>query len=117
LKCLLCVYFQFYVDAIAPGKVYAYGPGLSHGVAGHPCEFTIVTKDAGAGGLSLAVEGPSKSEINCVDNKDGTCSVTYLPTTPGEYTIVIKFDDQLISGSPFTAKITSTCKHADSNIM
>ena len=68
--------------------------GLSHGVAGHPSEFTIVTRDAGAGGLSLASEGPSKAEIQCVDNKDGTCSVTYLPTSPGEYQIVIKFADK-----------------------
>ena len=84
--------------------------GLSHGVAGHPSEFTIVTKDAGAGGLSLAIEGPSKAEIQCVDNKDGTCSVTYLPTSPGEYQIVIKFADQFIAGAPFTAKITSPSK-------
>lgn len=62
------------------------------------------------GGLSLAVEGPSKAEIQCVDNKDGTCSVTYMPTTPGEYSIVIKFADKLISGAPFTAKVTSICE-------
>ena len=84
--------------------------GLSHGVAGHPSEFTIVTRDAGAGGLSLAIEGPSKAEIQCVDNKGGTCSVTYLPTSPGEYQIVIKFADQFIAGAPFTAKISSPCK-------
>ena len=88
------------------GYVYAHGPGLSHGVSGQPCNFTIVTKDAGAGGLALAVEGPSKAEITCKDNKDGTCSVSYMPTCPGEYNIIIKFADQHISGSPFTAKIT-----------
>jgi Filamin/ABP280 repeat len=63
-----------------------------------------------AGGLALAVEGPSKAEIHCTDNKDGTCSVSYLPTAPGEYSIIIKFADQNIAGSPFTAKITSPCK-------
>jgi len=62
-----------------------------------------------AGGLSLAVEGPSKAEIHCVDNKDGTCSVSYLPTVAGEYSIIIKFADQHIAGSPFTANITSPC--------
>ena len=61
------------------------------------------------GGLALAVEGPSKAEIHCVDNKDGTCSVNYLPTVPGEYSIIIKFADQHIIGSPFTAQITSPC--------
>ncbi|MBN3305986.1 FLNC protein, partial [Amia calva] len=97
---------QFYVDAINSGHVTAYGPGLSHGMVNKPATFTIVTKDAGEGGLSLAVEGPSKAEITCKDNKDGTCTVSYLPTAPGDYNIIVKFDDKHIPGSPFTAKIT-----------
>ena len=98
--------FKFHVDAVNAGHVTAYGPGLSHGIVGQPATFTIITKDAGAGGLSLAVEGPSKAEIRCVDNKDGTCSVTYTPTAPGEYSIIIKFAEQPIAGAPFTAKIS-----------
>uniref|UniRef100_A0A3Q3J7Y0 Calponin-homology (CH) domain-containing protein n=1 Tax=Monopterus albus TaxID=43700 RepID=A0A3Q3J7Y0_MONAL len=97
---------QFYVDAINSGHVTAYGPGLSHGTVNKPATFTIVTKDAGEGGLSLAVEGPSKAEISCKDNKDGTCTVSYLPTAPGDYNIIVKFDDKHIPGSPFIAKIT-----------
>ncbi|XP_033888589.2 filamin-C isoform X4 [Acipenser ruthenus] len=97
---------QFYVDAINSGHVTAYGAGLSHGMVNKPATFTIVTKDAGEGGLSLAVEGPSKAEITCKDNKDGTCTVSYLPTSPGDYNIIVKFDDKHIAGSPFTAKIT-----------
>lgn len=59
-----------------------------------------------SGGLSLAVEGPSKAEITCKDNKDGTCTVSYMPTAPGDYNIIVKFDNKHIPGSPFTAKIT-----------
>lgn len=55
--------YKFHVDSIASGFVTAYGPGLTHGVTGEPCNFTISTKGAGAGGLSLAVEGPSKAEV------------------------------------------------------
>ncbi|XP_072567273.1 filamin-C-like [Paramormyrops kingsleyae] len=98
---------QFYVDAISCSYVTAYGPGLSHGITNKPAVFTIITKDAGQGGLSLAVEGPSKAEITCKDNKDGTCTVSYLPTAPGDYTIIVKFDNKHIPGSPFTAKITA----------
>ena len=58
------------------------------------------------GGLSLAVEGPFKAEITCKDNKDGTCTVSYLPTAPGDYSVIVKFDNKHIAGSPFTAKIT-----------
>ncbi|KAJ1162495.1 hypothetical protein NDU88_002963 [Pleurodeles waltl] len=97
---------QFYVDAINSRHVNAHGPGLSHGMVNKPATFTIVTKDAGEGGLSLAVEGPSKAEITCKDNKDGTCTVSYLPTAPGDYNIIVRFDDKHIPGSPFTAKIT-----------
>lgn len=86
----------------------AYGPGLCHGIVNEPAEFTIVTKDAGAGGLSLAIEGPSKTEIKCVDNGDGTCTVGYVPTAPGEYNVSVKFADSHIAGSPFTAKISPT---------
>ncbi|XP_056000448.1 filamin-A-like isoform X18 [Ostrea edulis] len=100
--------FKFHVDAVNSGHVTAYGPGLCHGIVNEPAEFTIVTKDAGAGGLSLAIEGPSKTEIKCVDNGDGTCTVSYIPTAPGEYNITVKFADSHISGSPFTAKISPT---------
>lgn len=98
--------FKFHVDSLSSGYVTAYGPGLSHGVCGEPSNFTISTKGAGAGGLTMAVEGPSKAEIGCHDNKDGTVSVSYLPTAPGEYKISVKFGDKNIKGSPYSAKIT-----------
>jgi filamin len=88
------------------GYVTAYGPGLSHGQCGEPCEFRIVTKDAGTGGLAVAVEGPSKAEIQCRDNKNGTCDVVYYPTAPGDYTITVKFADKHIHGSPFVARVS-----------
>ncbi|XP_040262769.1 filamin-B isoform X3 [Bufo bufo] len=97
---------QFYVNYPNTGSVSAYGPGLSYGVANKTATFTIVTEDAGEGGLDLAIEGPSKAEISCIDNKDGTCSVTYLPTLPGDYSILVKYNDTHIAGSPFIAKIT-----------
>ncbi|XP_015743061.1 filamin-B isoform X3 [Python bivittatus] len=97
---------QFYVNYPNSGNVTAYGPGLVYGVANKPATFTIVTEDAGEGGLDLAIEGPSKAEISCIDNKDGTCTVTYLPTLPGNYSILVKYNDKHIPGSPFIAKIT-----------
>ncbi|KAM4721013.1 filamin-B isoform 2-T2 [Rhinophrynus dorsalis] len=97
---------QFYVNYPNTGSVSAYGPGLIYGVANKPATFTIITEDAGEGGLDLAIEGPSKAEISCIDNKDGTCSVTYLPTLPGDYSILVKYNDTHIAGSPFVAKIT-----------
>uniref|UniRef100_A0A673Y6E7 Filamin A n=1 Tax=Salmo trutta TaxID=8032 RepID=A0A673Y6E7_SALTR len=97
---------QFYVDYVNSGNVSAYGPGLIHGTVNKPAVFTVNTKDAGEGGLSLAIEGPSKADISCVDNQDGTCSVSYLPVLPGDYSILVKYNDKHIPGSPFSARIT-----------
>uniref|UniRef100_A0AAZ3QHS0 Calponin-homology (CH) domain-containing protein n=1 Tax=Oncorhynchus tshawytscha TaxID=74940 RepID=A0AAZ3QHS0_ONCTS len=97
---------QFYVDYVNSGNVSAYGPGLIHGTVNKHAMFTVNTKDAGEGGLSLAMDGPSKADISCVDNQDGTCSVSYLPVLPGQYSILVKYNDKHIPGSPFSAHIT-----------
>lgn len=58
------------------------------------------------GGLTLAIEGPSKVEITCDDNKNGLCRVTYVTTVEGDYDVIIKFDGQHIVGSPFKANMS-----------
>lgn len=73
---------------------------------GVPAPFTIDTKGAGTGGLGLTVEGPCEAKIECQDNGDGSCSVSYLPTEPGDYAINILFADRHIPGSPFKAEVT-----------
>lgn len=83
----------------------AFGPGLKGGLVGNPAEFTIDTKGAGTGGLGLTVEGPTEAKIECSDNGDGTCSVSYLPTEPGDYLVNILFEEVHIPGSPFRADI------------
>ena len=67
------------------------------------CGSTLVS--IVSGGLVLAIEGPSKAEIEIEDNGDDTCSVVYKPTAAGEYNIIIRLAEQEINGSPFTAKI------------
>lgn len=94
------------------------GEGMSHL---SKCSFTLPTTEEdlhlkeskgqlsfrlSAGGLSLAIEGPSKADISCVDNQDGTCTVSYLPVLPGDYSILVKYNDKHIPGSPFSARIT-----------
>lgn len=69
-------------------------------------DFNIYTREAGAGGLSIAVEGPSKAELDFDDRKDGSCGVTYRVTEPGEYLVSIRFNDQHIPDSPFKVAVT-----------
>jgi len=54
----------------------------------------------------VSIEGPSKAQLTCTDNGDGTCLASYFPTETGEYKINVKFAEEHIPGSPFTAKIT-----------
>lgn len=88
-----------------PSRCKAFGPGLLAGFTGQPCRFVVETRGAGNGGLSMAVEGPSEAKMTCVDNRDGSCDVEFLPTEPGDYQIIIRFADQHIPGSPFLAHV------------
>lgn len=59
--------FQFTVGQPAEGgpeKVRVSGRGLEYGEVNEMNEFSIYTHEAGAGGLSIAIEGPSKAEIS-----------------------------------------------------
>lgn len=88
-----------------PTRVKAYGPGLQGGLKNQKAKFSVSTREAGIGGLSFAIEGPSEAKMSCVDNRDGSCDVEFLPTEPGEYDISIRFADKHIPGSPFKVKI------------
>ena len=103
-----------------PTRVKAYGPGLEKGIVDEPNEFTVSTKNAGAGGLGLAIEGPSEAVMDCADNKDGTATVEYTPTEEGDYDIAVKFGDEHIPGSPFkvsiSLKIDSICLQGDKDL-
>ena len=65
----------------------------------------MVTKSAGPGGLSLAIEGPSKAEITCTDNGDGSCNVKYVPDEPGTL-IVFRCLDLLLFFSKIKVKVS-----------
>ncbi|CAF1670909.1 unnamed protein product, partial [Adineta ricciae] len=86
-------------------KVRVFGRGIQEGYAYQTNDFTVVTRDAGYGGLSLSIEGPSKADIECHDNEDGSCLVTYRPTEPGLYIVNVKFADKHVPGSPFTVNV------------
>jgi len=89
-------------------KVKCSGANLTSGKAHFTNEFLVDCKEAGiTGGLNIAMEGPSKAEVNFVDNKDGTLTVKYKPETPGQYKIHLKFGDLHLPGSPFPLDITA----------
>jgi filamin len=55
--------------------------------------------------VSLAIEGPSKADIECTDVGNGICRVTYIPTAPGIYVINIRFADKLVPGKKISLRL------------
>lgn len=56
------------------------------------------TRGAGTGGLGLAVEGPSEAKMSCMDNKDGSCLVEYIPYEAGTYSLNITYGGHQVPG-------------------
>lgn len=78
---------------------------------GSPAEFTVNTSNAGAGALSVTIDGPSKVKMDCQECPEGY-RVTYTPMVPGSYLISIKYGGPYhIGGSPFKAKVTGEPLH------
>ena len=86
-------------------KVKVTGKALMEGKTHSDNTFNIDTSKAGYGGLSLSIEGPSKAEIKCKDNENGSLDISYRPTEPGYYIMNLKFADNHVEGSPFTIKV------------
>lgn len=51
--------------------------------------FNIYTREAGAGSLSVAVEGPSKAQIKIEERPHGFLGVSYKVDKPGTCTLII----------------------------
>ena len=84
--------------------IRAFGPGLEGGVVGYPADFVVDTNGE-TGELGFQIEGPSKAQIECVDNLDGSANVRYWPGEVGEYAVHILCNDEDIPQSPFMAWI------------
>lgn len=100
--------FQFTVGAFRDSGTHlvkAGGAGLERGEVGVPSEFNLWTREAGGGALAISIEGPSKAVIDFKDRKDGSSTIAYKVTAPGEYRIGIKFNDRHIPDSPHRVQI------------
>jgi len=98
--------FHVFVGVTNSPGVAVYGTGIIHGRVGYVNTFTINTTNAGTGNVKLSIAGPTKTAVCLHDNRDGTMTVSYVPSTPGEYKFSIIFADLHVTGSPFTVKIT-----------
>ena len=92
-------------QAANAGMVRAYGPGLKNGRLGDRGEFTIETKNAGSGTLTIrvhGVRGSFKVEVFAKNPEEPRIlTARYSPTFPGEFVIFIRWAGTQIPGSPF----------------
>ncbi|GFS01516.1 filamin-A [Elysia marginata] len=101
--------FQYSVGQLAQGgphKVQVGGPGLEKGEVGINNVFNIYTREAGAGALSLSVEGPSKASIKLENRDNGFLGARYTVDKPGMYGVHIKYNDEHIPGSPYMVNVS-----------
>ena len=90
--------------------VKAYGPGLQSSFEiEEPGEFTVETKNAGIGTLTIrvhGVKGAFKIEANPVSESDPrTLKGHYNPKEPGDYIVAVRWSGMHVPGSPFNVTI------------
>ena len=71
--------------------------------------FVVDATSAGSGELNVKVKGPKKgekSQVTIKDNKNGTYSIEYTPSTPGDHHFDVTWSGTHIPGSPFHFTVT-----------
>lgn len=88
-------------------RITCSGEAMSKGKVGTVNEILVNVKDAGiTGGLSIAMEGPSKPDVSFEDLKNGTLKVKYNPQKAGNYRLHLKFGNLAVPGSPFNIVVS-----------
>ena len=92
------------------GAVKAYGPGLEPSIeVGEDGDFTIETKNAGIGTLTIrvhGVKGAFKISAEAVSEEDPrTMKAHYDPKEPGDYIVAVRWSGTHVPGSPFSVNI------------
>ena len=74
----------------------------------------MVTLNAGAGTLTVQIDGPSKVALVCTETDEGY-DFTYTPLAPGVYMVMIKFCNVTLAGAPFKTVVTGIQLHSYSS--
>ncbi|CAL8072193.1 unnamed protein product [Orchesella dallaii] len=90
--------------------VEAHGGGLTFGITGSKCRFTVYLEDFKEGakiveGLTVAIDGPSEPQIDFDHQDNGDIDVAWTPYAPGNYILTLKFNGEQIKDSPFKIKV------------
>ena len=95
-------------------KTSCYGTGLFHGVVGQCNTFVVQANDQhgnplNSGGLDFDVKmhngNGHVAKTWITDEENGQYTVSYTTTSPGTYTLHVKYDANDVPGSPFEVNI------------
>ncbi|VDN53518.1 unnamed protein product [Dracunculus medinensis] len=80
---------------------------LKFGVINEDIKTVINTRKAPPGQLSAQCMGPSKlAYCELYDHRDGTYTLSVKPSEIGKHTLVIKYSDEHVPGSPFIVNVS-----------
>ncbi|ULT80006.1 hypothetical protein L3Y34_010535 [Caenorhabditis briggsae] len=80
---------------------------LKIGIINENIKTVIDTRRAGSGQLSALCMGPTKpAYCELYDHRDGTYALCVRPAEIGKHTLVIKYDDEHVKGSPFVVHVS-----------
>ena len=106
----------------SPGKLFTTNTepsstmvGLTDGVQGEDCTFTVITKDSQGNKTQSeidfvevciqSVQTRKTIKVTITDSKDGCYKVSYKPEAAGEFNVSITVSGEAIKGSPFRLKV------------
>ena len=98
-----------------PSSTMVDGMGLTEGVQGENCTFTVITNDSQGNKthseidkVEVCIKSTQTREnvkVNITDSKDGCYKVSYKPEATGEFKIHITVAGEAIKGGPFQLKV------------
>ena len=92
-------------------KIKVEGTGLTNGIVGKECEFTVDTSEGGIGTLTMRLQGPKgalKFNMRKHPSYDRKIVATYTPIDEGDLKISVLWSGAPVPGSPFLATIATT---------
>ena len=108
-----------------PSLSIARGKGLTEGLQGEDCTFTIVTKDwqgkttyNESDLVNVDIQSAHSGKVSkCIitDAKDGCYEVRYRPEDAGEFRVSLTVRGETIKDSPFHLKVLETNRNRPSS--
>ena len=93
----------------SPNKVKLTGPGIEgDGLkTGLPAVFHADATAAGSGKLEASVDGPEgMADVRIQDNKDGTCTCSYVPPIDGAYNVNVLWGGLPVTKDPIKVHVS-----------